>query len=257
MNRRILAASLALLLSVSVPVWAADPKVYVDKIAYEAPAAPSDPEVLRMDLAMVRAVQAAPGSLAWQEADGDARAYEASDIARKFEDAVRAPLTGDGHKILIDVLNRAQTEDSKFVSAAKKANPRNRPYVGNDDIHPCNLEHIKENESYPSGHSARGYLTGLILAEVYPEKANQILARGARYGDNRVVCGVHHPIDVQQGRMVAISYFSALKQSEAFKSDFACVANEAKVAAKVEPKLTKKCEALLKEIEKATKESKH
>ncbi|MGJ3627101.1 hypothetical protein AB5I41_09570 [Sphingomonas sp. MMS24-JH45] len=49
----------------------------------------------------------------------------------------------------------------------------------------------------------------MALAEVFPARRASLLARGARYGDNRVVCGVHHPIDVERGRAVARIVFAA------------------------------------------------
>jgi membrane-associated phospholipid phosphatase len=65
-----------------------------------------------------------------------------------------------------------------------------------------------------------------VIAEVMPERANAVLARGLRYGQNRVVCGVHHPSDVEQGRLLAIAIFAKIKATPAFAADLACAVEE-------------------------------
>lgn len=55
--------------------------------------------------------------------------------------------------------------------------------------------------SYPSGHTNRAYIKGIILSAVFPEFAPQIMARASEVGYNRVVMGVHYPLDTIAGRM--------------------------------------------------------
>ncbi|WP_165832355.1 autotransporter-associated beta strand repeat-containing protein [Caulobacter radicis] len=59
--------------------------------------------------------------------------------------------------------------------------------------------------AYPSGHTTDAYAQSLLLAMIFPERAQQILARAAEYGDERVVLGVHYPLDVVAGRILATS----------------------------------------------------
>ena len=56
--------------------------------------------------------------------------------------------------------------------------------------------------SYPSGHTASAYLSGITLATLLPELAPSILARTSEAANNRIVLGVHYPLDVIGGRMV-------------------------------------------------------
>jgi membrane-associated phospholipid phosphatase len=57
--------------------------------------------------------------------------------------------------------------------------------------------------AFPSGHSTVGYTDTLLLAAMLPERAPALLARGAGYGYSRQVLGVHYPLDVIGGRMIA------------------------------------------------------
>lgn len=57
--------------------------------------------------------------------------------------------------------------------------------------------------AFPSGHTTVGYTDSLLLAAMLPERAAALLARGAGYGYSRQVLGVHYPLDVIGGRMIA------------------------------------------------------
>jgi acid phosphatase (class A) len=223
--RAAVAAGLALVAATSVA--AEDGYLKGAPLAYAVPAPPAPgSELARMDLAMVRAVQATPSSAAWQEADGDARAYLAPVVISRFEDAWGGPLSSADRPILVHVLTRVIQDMGGYAADAKKTSPRDRPYVGHADIVACNTRYLKDNESYPSGHAMNGYVVAALLADLRPARETTLLARGVRYGDNRVVCGVHHPIDVQQGRLLGIAYLEAVRQNPEFRAEFDCARDE-------------------------------
>lgn len=64
-------------------------------------------------------------------------------------------------------------------------------------------EAVRGSGSYPSGHTTWGYTEAFLIAAMLPELGPQILARGAQYGYHRIVLGVHYPLDVIGGRMLA------------------------------------------------------
>ncbi|OZG60591.1 phosphoesterase [Bifidobacterium myosotis] len=76
-------------------------------------------------------------------------------------------------------------------------------------LSPSWLEHIpgysnlQKNSSYPSGHTTAAYSWGIALAGILPELAPQILARASEAGNNRIVLGVHYPLDIMGGRIGA------------------------------------------------------
>lgn len=58
--------------------------------------------------------------------------------------------------------------------------------------------------SYPSGHTTYGYTGSLILAILVPERYQQMMARAAEYGNDRILIGAHYAMDVMGGRTLAL-----------------------------------------------------
>ncbi|MDP9152814.1 MAG: phosphatase PAP2 family protein [Pseudomonadota bacterium] len=60
-----------------------------------------------------------------------------------------------------------------------------------------------DSPSFPSGHTTYGYMGSLILAELVPERFQQMIARAAEYGNDRILMGAHYAMDVLGGRTLA------------------------------------------------------
>lgn len=116
-------------------------------------------------------------------------------------------------------------EEPAAGNPLKLAFHRPRPYQSDRTLHPVCDKTVIPN-SYPSGHSISGYLEGLTLAEMVPEKRDQILARADDYANNRLVCGVHYPSDIATGRQVAYAVFGALMATPEFRSQLAAAKTE-------------------------------
>lgn len=70
------------------------------------------------------------------------------------------------------------------------------------------------SQSFHSGHTAQAYANALRLAVILPELAPEIIARGAEMGNNRIVVGVHYPMDVMGGRIMGHANVAALMADE-------------------------------------------
>lgn len=206
-------------------------------LGYSAPPKPSDPLALELDLVQVRAARPAPTAIQWQEAVSDADAYNAEDIVRRFDDATGQLLYGADRPLLVGMLRKVIIDTGAYAGQAKVNNPRPRPYVEDPSIAACNTNFLAgtEQQSYPSGHAMNGYVVAMVLAQVFPDRRQAILARGVRYGDNRVACGVHHPSDVEEGRLLGIAYFTKLSADPAFAADLKCAQAEQAFAASRTP----------------------
>lgn len=70
----------------------------------------------------------------------------------------------------------------------------NRYENGVDDFY-------RDSKSFPSGHTNQATWATTLLALALPELGPQLVTRGSEAGYNRMVMGVHYPLDVIGGRM--------------------------------------------------------
>jgi hypothetical protein len=63
---------------------------------------------------------------------------------------------------------------------------------------------LTNSPSYPSGHTTYGYTGAVLLAVLVPQRYAQMIARGAEYGNDRVIMGAHYVMDVLGGRALAL-----------------------------------------------------
>jgi membrane-associated phospholipid phosphatase len=65
------------------------------------------------------------------------------------------------------------------------------------------IQSLVSSPSFPSGHTTYGYTESLLLAMLVPQRFLQMIARGAEYGNSRIVLGAHYAMDVIAGRTLA------------------------------------------------------
>ncbi len=68
---------------------------------------------------------------------------------------------------------------------------------------PTSLNGLATNPSFPSGHTNYGITDSILLGMLTPSLYQSMLARGAEYGDSRIVLGVHYPLDIVGSRAFA------------------------------------------------------
>lgn len=124
-----------------------------------------------------------------------------------------------------DEAQRAQNLVSKVIKIAdsasshfKKIYMRERPYDRFSDVQPC-IKKPQGNKSYPSGHATMGMSSACVLAEIFPQKANELMKYGAWIGELRVLAGVHHPTDVEAGQQLGMDICNKLKADPSFLKD--------------------------------------
>lgn len=109
------------------------------------------------------------------------------------------------------------TEDVNAVGALTKAlHARPRPSQVDARVKPVIA--VPTTASYPSGHCTRAYAWAAVLAEIFPDKRAELMARAERAAWGRVLAGVHFPSDTIGGRLMAEAVVAKLKQREAFRA---------------------------------------
>jgi acid phosphatase (class A) len=131
------------------------------------------------------------------------------------------------------LLHRVGKETDEIQGTVKSYWKRLRPYEVDlslaDGLKPENTF------SYPSAHSTSATVFALLLADLFPEKQNEILALGRNIGWHRVELAKHYPTDVYAGRVLASAIVRELKASPAFQKDFAAAKAEAATAIQQHP----------------------
>jgi len=108
-------------------------------------------------------------------------------------------------------------DTSFFSSTAKKQFNRPRPFKVDSRVTTAVDTNSLPDPSYPSGHSTRGTVFALVLAEIMPDLRDSLLERGRAIGWERVVAGVHYPSDVAAGRFLGQNIAMQFFQNPAFR----------------------------------------
>ena len=158
------------------------------------------------------------GSPRWALAasDSDLRFPNAANI---FSCALGLTVSQTRTPHLYRLLRRTLADAGLSTYRAKKHYSRKRPFMvnGGPVCTPHEANHLRRDGSYPSGHAAIGWAWALILAELAPERADRILARGWAFGQSRVVCNVHWQSDVLMGRTMGAATVARLHANPAFR----------------------------------------
>lgn len=168
------------------------------------------------------------GSARWQLAARDANLGKGwyGDV---FSCAAGRRIDEAATPAIAHLVRRAASDFGSSTSAVKKLFMRQRPFMVKHQASctPDDEGELRDNGSYPSGHSAIGYGTSLVLASLFPERGAQLVVRGRAYGNSRWVCNVHWKSDVEEGRAFAAATFARLQASPEYQADFAAARAEA------------------------------
>ena len=100
---------------------------------------------------------------------------------------------------------------------------RTRPFVmmDEDTWGMWDDDYLRTNGSYPSGHTAFGWATALVFAEMWPELQDTILRRGFQFGENRIITGAHWQSDVNAGFLCASASIARAHTNPQLQKDIA------------------------------------
>jgi acid phosphatase (class A) len=157
-------------------------------------------------------------------------------ILKDLSCAVGVELSPANAPKTVALIARVGRDVSRATDRPKDIYKRQRPYLI-DEGPTCieKSEALSKSPDYPSGHNTWGWTVGLIMAELAPDRATEILARARAFGEGRLVCGVHNLSAVEAGRMNGSIVVAGLHGSEAFRKDLDVVRKEVAAARKAGP----------------------
>ncbi|MCH8616507.1 phosphatase PAP2 family protein [Sphingomonas sp. SM33] len=160
------------------------------------------------------------GSARYQLATEDA-VIGFPEIPNDFACAMGFSINKGARPRLYGLLARMLIDVGLSTYGAKDHYKRTRPFVAHHEgtCYPKDEALLRQDGSYPSGHSAIGWGFALVLAELNPSHADAILQRGREFGQSRLVCDAHWQSDIDAGRVIAAATVARLHADPAFRTD--------------------------------------
>ena len=140
-------------------------------------------------------------------------------ILSRFAEAFGMSITKERTPQLYALLmGMKETAGTLATMHAKQFYVRVRPFVYYNDttLTPESEESLRQDGSYPSGHSCMFFAISLVLQEICPERQVEIMRRGYEGGRSRLIVGAHWLSDVQAGTVLAATIVARLHAHQEF-----------------------------------------
>lgn len=179
-----------------------------------------------LDWEIFRKTRALEGGDRWKLAQAD-DSYRPEYLLSAFSCAAGVSLTPQNAPTLANILSRTTVDAGLAAEAAKQLYQRTRPFMHNEgNVCIARSAGLDASFDYPSGHASLGWMAGLVVAQLVPDHASSILARGRAYGESRIVCGLHNMSAVEAARTNAAGVYAALQGSSEFTAAMATARQE-------------------------------
>ena len=192
-----------------------------------APPAP-DSAITRSELAELHRSESSRTKAQEQQAIAD----EADESMFLYRTVLGEKFTAANLPLTAAFAKRVKNDEGVNSTPAKEAFQRMRPYNLDKTLHPVCKTKTKD-DSYPSGHATAGYLNALVLIDMVPERRDLILARAADYANNRLICGVHFPSDIEASKLLAYVTHAVMANNPQYQKEMAVARAELRAALNV------------------------
>lgn len=188
--------------------------------AYLPPPPKKGDPLFALDIAEYKAGYALKGTPRWKLATSDSD-MSTPNVAHIFSKPFGVTISAQTTPELYRILDYLNVDSGDYApETAKKFYMRERPFVYFKH-HTCqpiaDESFLRTNGSYPSGHTAYATTIALILAQLRPDRGDELFKRAWTYGQSRVICGAHWQSDVNAGRIVGAVEYSRLQSLPAFR----------------------------------------
>ena len=152
--------------------------------------------------------------------------------ADNFSCALGVPIDEANTPRLYGLMVKLLSDAGLSTYGVKNMYERTRPFAVHNEgtCTPDQEAILREDGSYPSGHTAAGWAWALALSEIAPDRSNELLARGIAFGQSRVVCDAHWQSDVDGGRIMGAATVARLHADPVFLADLNVARGEVEAA---------------------------
>jgi acid phosphatase (class A) len=158
------------------------------------------------------------GSPRWDMASADAN-LSTRQLLHHFACSLDIELTPAEVPTLTKMLQRAASDAEQATEKAKDHYQRKRPFwIDKGPVCRPRAE-LGMSFDYPSGQATSGWAWAMVLAQVTPENATQIFARGRAIGESRIVCGVHNASAVEASRLLVNAMLTLAMATPEYQAD--------------------------------------
>ncbi len=124
------------------------------------------------------------------------------------------PFRMNGSSVVADT-GTTQTINATVVANSTTTAVRTFPVYNSPDVVAPSLLVVRSltpssDGAFPSGHTVASLLAALAIGYALPERYQEMIARASELGNNRILVGMHDPLDVMGGRMAATSWAAAV-----------------------------------------------
>ncbi len=152
--------------------------------------------------------------------------------ADNFSCAMGVRIDGQQTPRLYAMMQKMLSDFGLSTYGVKNKYNRVRPFVVHNEA-TCRADQeaiLRNDGSYPSGHTAAGWGWALVFAQINPERADALFKRGIEFGQSRVICDAHWQSDVDAGRIMGAATVARLQTNPTFLADLKAAKVEVKAA---------------------------
>lgn len=172
----------------------------------------SDEDMIEQEAVLAAQKSATPARIALANSDAEEGVFD------MFSRVLGPNFKSANLPIFTAMFKRIGDTEDATVDPVKAKFGRVRPFMNNPSIKA--LVKPSSSGSYPSGHTTRSTMMGIILASMLPERKEEIFARAEEYAQSRVIGGMHYPADIEGGRRAGIALAACMLASPTFMADF-------------------------------------
>ena len=139
-------------------------------------------------------------------------------FAKIYSEPFGMTISRENTPVIYALLERVLATTYLSNDKSKSRIMRARPFMQFNEPTPVpqDEEKLRNNSSYPSGHTTMGWAIALVLAEINPARQDEILKRGFEYGESRVIVGFHFQSDVDHARIITSALVNRLHANDDF-----------------------------------------